>query len=252
MLIVGRAVAGMGCSGLMNGGLVIIATAVPLERRPSLTGVMMGCSQLGIVIGPLIGGAFTSYSTWRWCFYVNLPIGAVVAFGMLLVPIPDQFAMPRPLDVLRRLHHELDLVGFALIAPAAVQLMLALQWGGSQYPWNSPTVIGLFCGAAGTALVWGVWNWYRGDEALIPLSLIRQRALWAAALTQWFLLTTVYAASFFLPIYFQAVFGATPIMSGVYVLASILSQLVAAVVSGVLGRQCCHALLARGFASNKV
>lgn len=87
----------------------------------------MGLSQLGVVLGPLLGGVFTTYTTWRWCFYINLPIGAIVAAGLFLVPIPDQFEKPNPWTVLRRLHLELDLFGFALIAPAAVQLLLALQ-----------------------------------------------------------------------------------------------------------------------------
>lgn len=237
MLVAGRAVAGAGSAGLMNGALVIVASAVPLERLPSLTGVMMGLSQLGVVFGPLVGGAFTSYTSWRWCFYVNLPIGAAVALGMLLVKIPDACEKPSAVAVLKRLHLELDLVGFALIAPAAVQLLLALQWGGSERAWDSPSVIGLFCGAGGTLLVWLAWNWRRGDDALIPFSVVRHRTVWSAALTQCFLLTAVYCASFFLPIYFQAVRGASPMMSGVYVLASILSQLLMAVMAGVLGKR---------------
>ncbi|GAB1316134.1 Efflux pump afoB [Madurella fahalii] len=234
MLIVGRAIAGAGSAGLMNGALIISASAVPLDKLPSLTGVIMGLSQLGIVFGPLVGGAFTSYTTWRWAFYINLPIGAVVALAILLLKIPDRCEKPSPLIVLKRLHLELDLIGFALIAPAAVQLLLALHWGGSQYAWDSPTIVGLLCGTGGTTLVWLLWNWCGGKEALIPFSMIKQRTVWSAALTQCFLLTTVYCASFFLPIYFQAVHGASPMMSGVYMLASILSQLLMAIVAGVL------------------
>lgn len=236
MLIAGRAIAGMGTAGLMNGGLTIIACSVPLAKRPSLTGIMMGFSQLGVIIGPLVGGALTAYASWRWCFYLNLPIGAVVAVGLLLLPIPDQFQKANPWAVLRSLHLELDLAGFALIAPAAIQLLLALQWGGSKYAWNSPTIIGLFCGAAGTTLAWLLWDWYRGDEALIPPSLFKKRPVWSGAVTHSFLLTNVYCASFYLPLYFQAVHGATPMMSGVNVLASILTQLVTAVLVGGFGK----------------
>ncbi|KAK4133710.1 hypothetical protein BT67DRAFT_404167 [Trichocladium antarcticum] len=234
MLIVGRAIAGIGSAALLNGALIIIACAVPLEKRPALTGLMMGVSQLGVVVGPLLGGAFTTYTTWRWCFYINLPIGAFVAVALFVVEIPDQFQKQNPWSVLRRLPRELDLVGFALMAPAAVQLLLALQFGGDKFAWGSPTIIGLFCGAGGTFAAWFLWDWYRGDDALIPLSIIKVRAVWAGAVTQFFLLTTVYTASFFLPLYFQAAHGATAMMSGVYVLASILPQLFMAVVAGAL------------------
>ena len=250
MLIVGRAIAGIGSAALLNGALTIIACAVPLERRPSLTGLMMGFSQLGVVVGPLLGGVFTSYTTWRWCFFINLPVGAVVAVVLFFVEIPDQFQKPSLWTVLRRLPMELDLIGFALIAPAAVQLLLALQWGGNKFAWDSPTVIGLFCGAGGTSVAWVLWEWYRGDEALIPLSIIRIRAVRAGAVTQCFLLTTIYCASFFLPIYFQADHGATPMMSGIYVLASILPQLLTAVMAGVLGKSFLSFPAAKGCLSN--
>ncbi|KAK3332292.1 major facilitator superfamily-domain-containing protein [Cercophora scortea] len=234
MLIVGRAVAGMGASGLMNGGLTIIASAVPLDKRPSVTGSMMGISQLGIVCGPLIGGAFTSYSTWRWCFYINLPVGGLVAVGLCFAHIPDQIKKSSPLLVLRNLHHELDLIGFVLFAPAAIQLLLALQYGGSDYAWNSATVIGLLCGAGATFAVWLFWNWRRGEDALIPLSTMKRRVVWSTSVTQWLLMSTLYCSTYFIPIYFQAVRDATPILSGVYMLSSIVSQLLFAIASGFL------------------
>ncbi|KAH6617164.1 major facilitator superfamily domain-containing protein [Chaetomium tenue] len=183
MLIAGRAVAGVGSAGLISGGLTITASAVPLEKRASLTAMLMGVAQLGIAIGPLLGGAFTSYVTWRWCFYINLPVGGLLALGLLFLPIPDQYSKPNPRSLLRRLHRELDLLGFALIAPACIQLLLALSWGGSKHAWDSPTIIGLFCGAGATGLLWLAWDWYRGDEALIPFSIIGVRAVWSVQQT---------------------------------------------------------------------
>lgn len=235
MLIGGRAVAGVGSAGLISGGLTITASAVPLEKRAPLTAILMGVAQLGIAIGPLLGGAFTAYTTWRWCFYVNIPIGGLLAIGLLFLPIPDQCSKPSPRSLLRRLHRELDLLGFALIGPACIQLLLALSWGGSKHAWDSPTIIGLFCGASVTGLLWIAWDWYRGDEALIPFSIIGVRAVWSGALTHCFLLTNIFCASFFLPIYFQAVQGADPMKSGANVLPSILSQLAVVSMTGFLG-----------------
>ena len=244
MMIAGRAIAGMGSAGVISGGLTITASAMPLEVRVARMGAMMGFAQLGIAIGPLLGGAFTTYATWRWCFYINLPVGGLLAVGFLLVHVPDQSAKPSPSAVLRRLHREIDLFGFALIAAATTQLLFALSWGGNQYAWDSAIIIGLFCGAAAIAVLWLVWDWYRGDEALIPVSIIRVRGVWAGALTHCFFMTNVFCASFFLPMYFQAVRGANPMMSGVYVLASILSQLIVIPPTGKFGESPLRWLLA--------
>lgn len=172
----------------------------------------------------------------RLGFYINLPVGGVVSVLLVFTRIPDQLGKPKPWDVLRKLHHHLDLVGFAVFAGAALQVLLALQWGGIDYPWKSATIIGLFCGSAATFVVWGIWNYSRGDSALIPFSLVKKRAVWSAALNQMFLFTNLFLNAFFLPIYFQAIKGATPFMAGVYILPSILSQLFTPVLSGYLGK----------------
>ncbi|KAJ5678219.1 uncharacterized protein N7477_003852 [Penicillium maclennaniae] len=234
MLIVARAVAGLGSSGLMNGGLTIIASSVPLHRSPTLIGIIMGFCQLGVAFGPLLGGAFTEYTTWRWCFYINLPIGALVAVMLLFVEIPDQAEKPPIKAAMQTTMHKLDLIGFVLFAPAAIQLLLALEYGGNKYPWGSATVIGLFCGAAGTFALFLYWEYRQGDRAMIPLAMIGQRTVWASCLVMLTLFAIVLCASYYLPVYFQAIKNASPLMSGVYILPSILSQLAFAVTSGAL------------------
>ncbi|KAF7553869.1 hypothetical protein G7Z17_g3328 [Cylindrodendrum hubeiense] len=233
MLIVGRTVAGIGASGLMNGSFTIISASVPLEKRHPLTGLLMGVTQLGVLLGPLIGGAFTTANIWRWCFYINIPLGALVAMPLLFMHIPEQVAKKSAGIVLRNLHHHLDLIGLALFAPAIVQLLLALQFGGNQFTWDSSQVIGLFCGAGVTFMIWVVWNYHQGDDALIPFPIIRRRTVWMSGVNYTFLMSTMFGASYFLPIYFQAVKGVSAIMSGVYLLATVLPQVFSAVLSGV-------------------
>jgi hypothetical protein len=165
-------------------------------------------------------------------FYINLPLGALVAFPLIFMRIPDQVAKKSPGSVLRSLHHHLDLLGFALFAPAIIQLLLALQFGGNQFAWTSPQVIGLFCGAGVTFIVWIFWNYHKGDDALLPVSIIRRRVVWMSGVNYTFIMTTLFGASYFLPIYFQAVKGVNAVMSGVYLLPTILPQLLAVVVSG--------------------
>ncbi|PSS25083.1 hypothetical protein M430DRAFT_96323 [Amorphotheca resinae ATCC 22711] len=234
MFIVGRAVAGFGAAGIIIGALTIISSCVAKERRPALLGMTMGFNQLGLVAGPLIGGAITSYSNWRWCFYINLPVGAVAAVAIILLRIPQQTVKPPAMTVLRQLHHKLDLIGFVLFAPAVLQLLLALQYGGNQFLWNSSRVIGLFCGSAATFVVWFLWNWRKGNGALLPPAMVGRTAVWTSGVYQGLLMSANYGGIYFLPVYFQAINNAGPMLSGVYLLPTILPQLVTAASSGFI------------------
>lgn len=129
----------------------------------------------------------------------------------------------------------LDLVGFLLFAPAAIQFLLALQYGGNQFAWNSATIIGLFCGSGGTFILFLAWEYYRGDDAMVPLSMVRKTVVWSSCVVLGFSGVAMLCASFYLPIYFQAIKDKSPMMSGVYILPSILSQLGSAIFSGALG-----------------
>lgn len=132
----------------------------------------------------------------------------------------------------------LDLVGFALFAQSVIQLLLALQCGaaGGQHAWNSSVVIGLFCGAGATFIVFLIWDFYKKDDALIPVSLAKRLTVWSSALSYSFMMATMFAVSYFLPIYFQAVKDLSAVMSGVNLLPTILPQIVFAIGSGVLGK----------------
>lgn len=234
MLILGRTIAGLGAAGLLNGALTIISAAVPMHKRPAMTGIVMGCCQMGLVAGPLIGGAFTQYVSWRWCFYINLPIGAVAAIFLILINIPDRVDRanrPSIGNILRKL----DLLGFVFFAPSAVMLLLALQWGGVKFAWGSATIIGLFCGAAGMFSVFAAWEYRVGDGAMIPFYMVRQRVIWSSCITMGCFFGSLLTITYYLPIYFQSIKGVSPGLSGVYLLPSILSMMITAVTSGILG-----------------
>lgn len=167
---------------------------------------------------------------------MNLPVGAVAAIGITLLRIPQQTAKPPATSVIRQLHHYLDLIGFVLFAPVILQLLLALQYGGNQFPWNSSRVIGLFCGSAANFVVWFFWNRHKGDRALLPPAMVGRTAVWAAGVYQGLLMSGVYGGIYYLPIYFQTVNAASPILSGVFLLPTILPQLVTAASSGFISR----------------
>ncbi|PCH03978.1 Major facilitator superfamily domain, general substrate transporter [Penicillium occitanis (nom. inval.)] len=230
-------VAGMGGSGIQNGAFTIVAGSVPMPRRPALMGFLMGISQLGMVAGPLVGGALTSYVSWRWCFYINLPVGGLVAVLLVFLNIPEQIPKPKGLKSVATVLGNLDLIGFALFAPAAIMFLLALQYGGSTYPWNSATIIGLFVGAGVTFIIFMLWEYRVGDKAMIPYSILTIRTVWASCVTYGFLASLLICGSYYLPIYFQAIKNASPMISGVDILPSIISQMISAILSGqLLGR----------------
>ena len=167
-------------------------------------------------------------------FYINLPIGAVVAVFLLFVTIPEQLEKPPIKCAANTILYKLDLVGFVLFAPAAIQLLLALEYGQSKYPWGSATVIGLFCGAAGTFVIFLLWEHRQGEKAMIPLSMIAKRNVWSSCIVMAGIFGVTLSNSYYLPVYFQAIRKDSPMMSGVSMLPNILSQVLFAVISGAL------------------
>ncbi|KAM7221841.1 Major facilitator superfamily domain containing protein [Rhypophila decipiens] len=233
MFIIGRAVAGLGGAGITTGALTITSTIASPQRANELVGIVMAFSHLGMVMGPIVGGIFSQYVTWRWCFMINIPLGALIIPVLLLISIPEQVEKAPPLQVFKKLHQQLDLVGFALFTPATVQLLLALQYGASgEHAWNSAVVIGLFCGSGGSLIAWAIWTHIRGKDAIIPMYILKPRVVWAAVLTQCLIMSSIYMTTIFLSIYFQAVLNASPIESGLDLLAGVVSQLFFTIVTG--------------------
>ncbi|KAI2643641.1 major facilitator superfamily domain-containing protein [Xylaria nigripes] len=234
--IIGRAVAGLGVSGLQNGSLTIVSSAVALQERAFYLGLLIGAGQIGLVIGPLVGGLLTEYVTWRWCFYLNLPLGAVAGGLLAIIHCPEQIVKPPfSLSLFRRVIPQLDIIGFLLFAPAAIMLLLALQLGsGDQHAWNSSVVIGLFVGAGVAVALFLLWEWKAGEKAIIPFSMIGNRIVWTSTVQYVALVCAVFVGTQYLPIFFQAVLGVGPVLSGVYLLPGIITQLILVIVTGSL------------------
>ncbi|NUR27840.1 MAG: MFS transporter, partial [Catenulispora sp.] len=162
LLIAGRAVQGVGAGGLMVTSMAVIADVIPLRERGKYQGALGAVFGVTTVLGPTLGGLFTDHAGWRWCFYVNVPLAVLVVL-VAARTIPTARSAGRPV---------IDYAGIALVAVGVSCLILALQWGGNQYPWGSATVIGLFLAAA-VLLALFVAAELRAVEPMLPMGLFR-------------------------------------------------------------------------------
>ncbi|KAI1095580.1 MFS general substrate transporter [Rostrohypoxylon terebratum] len=233
IFIVGRAVAGMGTAGLFSGSIVILSYALPLRKRPFLFG-MFGCMWgIASVAGPLLGGAFTDHLTWRWCFYINLPIGGlamVVVFFFLNIARVNN---PEN-KTLRERVLELDLIGAVVLIPAIIMFLLALHWGGAQYAWNDKHIVGLFVGASIMTLIFVGIEHYQQDKGLLPPRFFKNRNLLCAMMFSLFFGASFFPLIYYLALYFQAIQGDTAVHAGIKLLPLLIAVVLSSVVSGAL------------------
>jgi uncharacterized membrane protein len=167
-------------------------------------------------------------------FYINVPCGGAVALLLLLIHVPDRSTKITGKGYILKILKKLDLIGFILFAPAAIQFILALEWGGTFYHWDSAMVIGLFCGSFGTILVFLTWEYRMGDDAMIPFSIIGRSIILCSVLNMGFVLGCLEVTAYYLPIWFQAVHNTSPSMSGVDLLALLLTNVLFLVICGGL------------------
>ncbi|KAJ5738157.1 MFS general substrate transporter [Penicillium malachiteum] len=238
MFILGRAVAGLGAAGLLQGALSIIGQVVQLEKRPLYMGIVISVFVITVCVGPPLGGAFTQHASWRWCFWINLPFGAVVMTGLtLFLKIKEHNnTAPRRLPLRQKLSN-FDPLGCVLLMATVCCLLLALQWGGQTKPWNSKTVIGLFVGTLLLGITFfGVQAW-RGERALIPGRVFRQRSVFTSAMVLFSLGGSTYLDTYFLPFYFEAVHGISPTSSGVNFIPLMLPEMIILIIIGAAVKQ---------------
>ncbi|KAJ6789171.1 hypothetical protein PWT90_03295 [Aphanocladium album] len=232
--IIGRAVAGLGASGLFSGLMVIMFHTIPLQQRPLWQGGAGALFAVASVIGPVVGGAFTDKITWRWCFYINLPIGAIsLVVTVFLVNLPNQKLEPRAKTLLGKIQ-QLDPVGNLAFFPGIICLILALQWGGTRYSWNNARIIVLLVVCVALVAVFIAIQIWRKEEATVPPRIMKQRSIAAAMIFCFFNGAGMMTLMYYLPIWFQAVKGATAVHSGLMLLPTVLSLVAASILSGIV------------------
>ncbi|KAI8260256.1 Efflux pump aflT [Colletotrichum sp. SAR11_239] len=231
--IIGRAVAGIGTAGLFSGSIVILSYTMPLEKRPLAFGLIGGMWGIASVAGPLLGGVFTEKATWRWCFYINLPIGGIAMVFVFFLLHLSRKNNPEGKSLVQRLM-QLDLIGTAIFIPAIVCLLLALQWGGAEYPWKSAKIIGLFVGFGLMIIIFiGIQLW-QGDKGTLPPYLFKNRNVVCAMLFACFFGAAFFPLIYYLSLYFQAIQGVSAVQAGIKILPLLLATVVASMASGAL------------------
>ena len=224
--------AGVGSAGIFAGSFIIIAFSVPNERRARYLGLVSSMYGVASVCGPLMGGAFTDHLTWRWCFYINLPLGAVVLAGIFFFfrPPPQNAALMK-LPRKQRLA-KLDGLGAGILIGSLSCLFIGLQWGGSRYAWHNARIVALLVGFGVGSIAWVAVEARKGENATVPARIIRQRSILFGALSAFCMGGAFFILLYYVAIWFQAVKGTTAVHSGLSSLPMILGLMSGMLLAG--------------------
>ena len=222
-LILSRAAQGLGAGGLLVGAQAIIADIVPPRYRGRYMGLFGAVFVAASLAGPLLGGFFVDTLTWRWIFWVNLPIGAVaiaIVVSRLHVHVPT-------------VSHRIDVLGIALMTVAVTLLTLLTTWGGTRYEWGSTEIVALAAISGALALVF-VWWETRAEEPLLPLALFRSRMMRLSSAISFTIFMPMFGALIFVPLLLQIVYSDSPTKSGLRMIPQIVCVTLASMISGRL------------------
>ncbi|KAL4728102.1 hypothetical protein ACLX1H_004834 [Fusarium chlamydosporum] len=231
MLVIGRAVAGLGSAGLFAGCFVIATQSTPLRQRPMFLGIMGAIEGLATIAAPLLGGALQTIS-WRWCFYISAPIG-LTTFLLIMVCLQDG---QKPADVarltLKEKINQLDLTSNMLLLPALTSLFLAFSWAGTKYPWTSGAVIGPLVAFAILSVIFVLSQIHKGETAALPPRLMKHRSVMAGFVFIFCVNSSGVVIEYYLPTYYQLVRGYTPVQSGYMMLPIITAAIIGSLIQG--------------------
>ncbi|WP_431962040.1 MDR family MFS transporter [Actinacidiphila sp. bgisy160] len=225
-LIAFRAVQGLGAGGLIVGVMAIIGDLIPPRERGKYQGMMAGVMAVAMIGGPLVGGSITDNWGWRWSFYINLPLGVVALFMISAV-----LHLPK-----KHIKTSIDYLGTVLLTVSITSLVLLTTWGGNQYAWGSPQILGLLVlGLAALAAFLYVET--RVAEPVIPLHIFHSRNFSLISVIGFLVGFVMFGAMTFLPLYQQTVQGASATNSGLLLLPLLLAMMVVSLIAGRITTQ---------------
>jgi EmrB/QacA subfamily drug resistance transporter len=222
-LIVFRSVQGLGAGGLLVLALTIMGDILSPRERGRYQGYLGATFGVASVIGPLLGGFFVDHFSWRWVFYVNLPIGIVallVTSSVLDLPF-------------KRMHHRIDFLGAALLVSGITAVLLVTAWGGSEYEWTSSIIVGLET-AAVILLGLFIWQEQRAEEPILPLRLFRNRTYTTTSAIAFIVGLAMFGGIIFLPLFLQVVTGVPATSSGLLLVPLVGGLLLTSITAGRL------------------
>ena len=226
MLVASRALQGFGGGAILVTATALIGEVIPLRDRGRYQGALGAVFGVTTVIGPLLGGFFTDHLTWRWAFWINVPVGIVVLV-IAGAAIPALAKSGRPI---------IDYAGIVFVGIGASGLTLATSWGGTEYAWTSPQIIGLFVGSV-AALAIFVWVETRAPEPILPIRLFRDRVFAVCCVLSFVVGFAMLGALTFLPTFMQFVDGVSATVSGLRTLPMVAGLLITSTGSGaIVGR----------------
>ncbi|EHK25157.1 uncharacterized protein TRIVIDRAFT_189029 [Trichoderma virens Gv29-8] len=228
MLIAARAIQGVGGGGTIVLPNICISDLFSMRKRGMYFGILGMVWALASAIGPILGGVFTSKVSWRWCFYINLPLGGI---GLLILIFVLKLHNPR--TPIKQGLAAIDWVGNVLIIGGTLMLLFGLEFGGVQFPWKSAAVICLIVFGFITIALFGIYENRVAKFPVMPTRLFRGRTSIAAYGLSLMHAMTFMSGSYWLPLYFQAVLGATSLLSGVYILPYVLALSITSALTGV-------------------
>jgi EmrB/QacA subfamily drug resistance transporter len=223
-IIIFRGLQGIGGGVMMANAFIVIGDLFPPAERGKYQGFLSAVFGISAIIGPILGGFITDAISWHWVFYINIPLG----IGIIVL-----FVFFFPNFRLGGLKHRIDYAGITALVVAVVPLLLALSWGGIEYPWNSAPVIGMFALSAVAIILLPIIE-SRSDEPIIPLAIFRNPVVAVSIPIIFFTGVTMFGGLIFIPLYFQGVLGLSATVSGSFLTPMLLGQVTGSFGSGQL------------------